>query len=64
MSLDEFINEGIENSKEEFKELPKKEEENSRIDVLQTNVMELENEIASLKLQLAAAEAYAENLCN
>lgn len=62
MSLDEFINEGIENSKEEFKEeLP--QNEINRIDDFQKNIRELENEIANLKIQLVAAEAYAEDLC-
>ncbi|KAL7070657.1 hypothetical protein ACQ4LE_009672 [Meloidogyne hapla] len=61
MSLDEFINEGIENSKEEFKE---KEENINKINYLQNNNEQLENEIANLKIQLTAAEAYAEDLLN
>ncbi|CAK5115886.1 unnamed protein product [Meloidogyne enterolobii] len=64
-SLDEFINEGIENCKneEEKKFLGEKGEGED----LQNNnfvVEQLENEITNLKIQLATAEALAEDLLN
>uniref|UniRef100_A0A915NRK9 Uncharacterized protein n=1 Tax=Meloidogyne floridensis TaxID=298350 RepID=A0A915NRK9_9BILA len=63
-TLDEFINEGIENSKnEEEKEFRGEEKEE---DHLKNNIVieQLENEITNLKIQLATAEALAEDLLN
>uniref|UniRef100_A0A915LML4 Uncharacterized protein n=1 Tax=Meloidogyne javanica TaxID=6303 RepID=A0A915LML4_MELJA len=60
-TLDEFINEGIENSKNE------EEKEFREENYLQRNnivVEQLENEITNLKIQLATAEALAEDLFN
>uniref|UniRef100_A0A915N665 Uncharacterized protein n=1 Tax=Meloidogyne javanica TaxID=6303 RepID=A0A915N665_MELJA len=61
-TLDEFINEGIENSKNEEEKKEFREE-----NYLQRNnivVEQLENEITNLKIQLATAEALAEDLFN
>uniref|UniRef100_A0A914MKZ5 Uncharacterized protein n=2 Tax=Meloidogyne incognita group TaxID=654580 RepID=A0A914MKZ5_MELIC len=61
-TLDEFINEGIENSKNEEEKKEFREE-----NYLQRNnivVEQLENEITNLKIQLATAEALAEDLLN
>nr|CAD2128460.1 unnamed protein product [Meloidogyne enterolobii] len=61
-TLDEFINEGIENCKNEEEKKEFREE-----NYLQNNnfvVEQLENEITNLKIQLATAEALAEDLLN
>nr|CAD2185223.1 unnamed protein product [Meloidogyne enterolobii] len=63
-TLDEFINEGIENCKNEEEKEFRGEEKGEDLQNNNIVVEQLENEITNLKIQLATAEALAEDLLN